>query len=811
MGHRTIALATALVLSLAGIALAAPPDKAAPTGKPSELSQYYGFGHMEILKLQWGVGTPVLCDVNKDGLNDLVLTNNRKARVDLLLQKSGQATTQAEPDPAPLAGEDVDVNDRFGKEAAWRFKRISFPLDVEASTLALADLNHDGWLDLAYYAKGKGLYVAAQDPPAKGEKPDPKKVREPKWKPAVKIEISDGQVNDGAMAIGDLNGDGCDDVAILCGDGVSVVLQRDDGTMGKPTKYFASSERMRQVNICDVDGDKRADLVVLGSDGEYPVRVRFQSSAGQLGPEVRFEMPTPAAMSPCPLAGQARTPLLSVNARSGRVRLSALADDGNKASYPVFAYPLPAGDGAENRDVVAADVDGDGLLDVVVSDPAQAEFLLLSASAKTQLSSPKKFPGLMDMRKLCAGRIPAGPKDKSQADAVVVMSPKEKIIGISRFINGRLTFPETVTIEGEPVAMDLCDLDGDGSLDLAYVGKEKKEEKYTLRTVMAVGQKDAKPGKSVELTELKDKPLDIRCGDVDNDGRADVLVIRPYEAVLLVRRKAEGGEFEQVVRKDVQSGLLTNVFPQSLSIAPLGAKGAPAVLLAQKSFARSLVFDAAKGWKVLDQYESADPRANLVTASACKLSPKAKSTAIVAYDAARGRVAVLTEQDDRTYRTSDEIEVGQMSAKKILAGAFGGSTETSLLLCGAQKLVLMPVAAKTDLLREVVSYEPEDEKARFGEIAIGDVNSDGKPDVVLADQSRNNIEILTFNAEAKLVPATRFKVFEQPRAMERRRYDEGDASESGEPRCVLIGDVTGDGKADLVLLVHDRIVIYPQD
>jgi hypothetical protein len=32
-----------------------------------------------------------------------------------------------------------------------------------------------------------------------------------------------------------------------------------------------------------------------------------------------------------------------------------------------------------------------------------------------------------------------------------------------------------------------------------------------------------------------------------------------------------------------------------------------------------------------------------------------------------------------------------------------------------------------------------------------------------------------------------------------------------EPREALVSDVTGDGKNDLVVVVHDRILVYPQE
>ena len=53
----------------------------------------------------------------------------------------------------------------------------------------------------------------------------------------------------------------------------------------------------------------------------------------------------------------------------------------------------------------------------------------------------------------------------------------------------------------------------------------------------------------------------------------------------------------------------------------------------------------------------------------------------------------------------------------------------------------------------------------------------------------------------------RFKIFEE------KSYREGESRSSTriEPRDIKIADVTGDGKNDLVTLIHDRIIIYPQD
>jgi hypothetical protein len=235
-----------------------------------------------------------------------------------------------------------------------------------------------------------------------------------------------------------------------------------------------------------------------------------------------------------------------------------------------------------------------------------------------------------------------------------------------------------------------------------------------------------------------------------------------------------------------------------------------AALLVKKNFARSVVFQAGKGWEVVDQYPAAGEQSSLSTAAACVL-PGEQSPAILAYDAARGRLGILTRKGDGTYATQREVEVGTLTARKILTGNFGGDVKLGILLCGTRKLVLVPLAGRSDVLRQVASFEPDLKDAKYGPMAVGDLNGDRLPDVAVCDQGRNHVQVLAFDADGALVPATRFKVFEEPRSVQRRGYDEGPDREAGQPKAVRIGDVTGDGKDDLLILVHDRLILYPQD
>ena len=70
----------------------------------------------------------------------------------------------------------------------------------------------------------------------------------------------------------------------------------------------------------------------------------------------------------------------------------------------------------------------------------------------------------------------------------------------------------------------------------------------------------------------------------------------------------------------------------------------------------------------------------------------------------------------------------------------------------------------------------------------------------MAEQS---LEIATYAGDPELVPAITFKIFE--------RKNFRNAADAVEPRDMAIGDVDGDGRADIVLVIHDRVVVLRQD
>jgi hypothetical protein len=136
--------------------------------------------------------------------------------------------------------------------------------------------------------------------------------------------------------------------------------------------------------------------------------------------------------------------------------------------------------------------------------------------------------------------------------------------------------------------------------------------------------------------------------------------------------------------------------------------------------------------------------------------------------------------------------------------AWGGGQANSVAFLGLNSVAWMPLAGKTWEFTSLDGYETPIKDGFLNDVISGDLDNDGRKDLVFMETAKNHLDLVLFSADHKLVPGDRWQVFEQ-------KSFRGRSGDATEPREALVADLTGDGKNDLAVVVHDRILVYPQE
>jgi hypothetical protein len=759
-----------------GLGLAMAVEPAPRPAEPDEprLAEFFGFLPLEIYKLDPRINNLLLRDVDGDKVADVIVVNNGRSRIDLLL--SGKATEAA-------GAESKKDTNHVPSDRRMRLKSV--PVNKEVVSLQTGDFNGDGKADLAFYGTPAELIILYN-------------LGNGKFGNQRRITTGEAVESGTALAVGDLNNDGRDDLALLTSGEVITVFQQEGGKMAEPERLPHTAGNPRMLRAVDLDGDGGDDLVILDGGNDDPIRVRFAAESGKLGPEQRFTAETPRAIAYANLDGKPGSEILTIENQSGRVKVFGLddgTDDETEKRGRLIFYPLPRGD-SRGRSLAVGDLDGDHKQDVVVTDPANAQFLLYRQSGRAGLGTSQSFPGLVGGRTVRIADFNGDGKGE-----VIVLSEQEKQIGQSRLTEGRLTFPSPLPTSGDPVALDVADLDGDSTPEVVYITKGKADgsDAYTLRALKREKSGTFVPFRwanddAVAIKGLSGSPPALRVLDANRDGNVDILVFNSFgPPVLLLGRAGEppapgGGGL----------GPLAGVTPAGLTLTNLDG---PALIVAQNTFARNLVLDKTGRWEVKDQYNTGRGSAQVVGAAALDTDGDGKKE-IALLDRNSKSLLFLVPKDG-VYRQSGTLSVGPIDFQGMHVADLDGDGRDDLLLAGTDKFGVVLTGRKGQRLKSLAGYESNREKARLADLIAGDLNKDGQPDVVMIDTAEHFVEIATFAGQSELDRAISFKIFEQKSLQ--------DIDDMVEPRDLNVADVDGDGRDDLVLIVHDRILIYRQD
>ena len=740
------------------------------------LGDYFGFDGLEIISIGNRPGPMVIADMNADGLEDLVVVNNRDSRIDLLHQK-------------PNADRDapIEVPDRVNElPDHWMFERESVGVAHEISAITTHDFDKDGDLDLIYAAaKNDRIVFLEQDPPGN-------------YKVAARRRVPKLEANQSAFAILDVMGDRQPEMVSIT-EGKITIWPLDGTSMGSPEKLSAGT-RLQAFVAADYDGDELIDIAGIIPDDVAPVRIWFgqkHRDERMLGPQTIFEMPPIIEFEAVGLPGQKNKRIAVIERASHRVVVYDLATESaegtgdREASFVVYSYTDP---GNRNRDQVIIDIDKDGMDDLVTTDTKANAIVVHRQLPGRGMLPGETYSSLSDI-----GYLAAQDATADENAQLYVLSEKEGVIGRSPLSVDDVPFPRPLTVSESysPVAMNLVQLEN--GPHMAVVANKKRD--YVIDLISDDGTLE-----TIKLGQISKAPETVVATDADQDGMTDLLLFtqdRPMIMLHAIEPTEDGVRFEKLEKDQMgQFGLVSAASANNTLPFDVDGDGTPELLIADKNFVRAVRYDtkpadgASAGWQVVKQINMDDPTAELVAVAA-------EGQRIVAADKPGNRLVIFEASDSGHWSQSETLTLNGFPLGPIYTGSFTGDGEPSVLVMGKDGYAVVRLGGDRRSLEEVGSWRSEDDRSVPHELAVGDINADGYGDMVSLDAGNQNFDIFTYSKSGEMLHARGFQIFES------KMFSGGDGREY-QPTQLIITDLTGDGNHDVVMLCHDRVLIYPQ-
>lgn len=772
---RTIHRLVFLAVSLAGLPAAFSAQAASDTNQAIN----FGFTGPENFPIDPFITQLRAADLDSDGLTDIIVANNSRSKLTLLYNQTGKTNLAAATRAAKAKRElnELPPDARFRIDSIASEKRIA--------SLVVEDLNSDGRPDVAYYGEPKELVVQYNEG-TNG------------WSSPKRFPIDDAQISPNSLNTGDLTGSKRPGLLLLAENHIYWLAQNADRTLKEPEKIPFSGS-LKTVQVLDIDGNGRDDLLLANWDSANPFRFRLQGKSGQLGPEMHFTMPPIRSYWAEDLDGDRKTEVMTIAMSSGRAAVSHFVRKPAESLAGAFKggqfQVLPLNKTTKSRRGAKwADVNADGLPDLLVAEPDSGQITIYLQQADGSLPTGKTFSTFTGVSEIAVAESQDG------AD-VYLLSPDERQVGVTRYDKqGRLPFPTVIPMDGKPLAMGVGALKSGEPPTLAVL--VDNDGKRSLVTRASDGK-----SKTQKLAEsFKSNPSALAFHDANQDGLADLVTLIPYEKIKFLIQ-VPGKDFEET---DVAPPGGTAEQPW-MSTADVDGDGKVELLLAQKNFLRAVVLKSdaeakdTKTWSftVKDQVNGAANNSRIVGAAPLK-NGSAAIASLFLLDAERKAVTLSERDTNGVWQVVKNLPLPFTEFNELQPVALGGKTPNSVAFLGTVAAGWLSLGGEAWDMTELDGYETPIKDGRLTDVISGDLNQDGRKDLVFLETGKNHLDVVIYDKAGQLVPATRWQVFEE-RSFRGRRGDQN------EPREALILDVTGDKKNDLVVLVHDRVLVYPQE
>ncbi len=333
------------------------------------------------------------------------------------------------------------------------------------------------------------------------------------------------------IAIGDLDGDGKNEVAVVNTFSNSVSVYRNTSTPGAvsyagPSNYTTASSPVG-LTMADVDRDGKMELVSINQTGNISV-FRNNCTPGTISFFAKVDYAVgsgPYGIAVHDMDGDGKPELISANTSAGQIsvlRNNAVPGTINAGSFGTAVNFFA---GSSVQCVTIGDLDGDGKPDIATANQSSTTMSLLRNTCTTGTITAGSFAAKYD---IATG---SNPSDVAIVDLDADGKPEIALTNgngatLSIYKNtatsGTITAssfaaPVNFTCSGNEIASG--DMDGDGKPDLVLTGNNAVSVfKNTATTgTITTGSFAAKVDFATGTA-----PYDVALGDIDGDGKLDI-------------------------------------------------------------------------------------------------------------------------------------------------------------------------------------------------------------------------------------------------------------------------------------------------
>jgi len=321
-------------------------------------------------------------DVNGDGRNDIVV-GNHASNIEIFLQQADGTLAPSVVYPTPMS-----------------------------SIIRVGDVNNDGRADVVGLDwSSNNVAVFLQNAGGTLDAP-------------TMYSAPHGGWND--LDLGDVNGDGLTDIVVMSGQtwlpNLVVLTQAATGGFNPPVSYTAVADQLTQgVAIGDVNGDGRNDVVVTygGNWPQSKIAVLYQNAAGGLDPAVSFEsLDVPETVKIADVNGDGRKDIVVLHGGWFEAGVYLQNPDGTLRAEEHYFIPYASHYGKQG--LAIADIDSDGKPDIAIADYNSGLVVLFHASSADLVTTASASPNPVPVGSLLTYRVSVANQGPDAAPNAVV-------------------------------------------------------------------------------------------------------------------------------------------------------------------------------------------------------------------------------------------------------------------------------------------------------------------------------------------------------------------------------------------------------